>query len=256
MIIMASDNKSMNCKGVFITFEGGEGAGKSTHISFLAEVLKEQGNDVLCVREPGGTSIGEGLRKIVLDQENDGMVDEAELLIYEAARAQIVAEVIKPALAKGSVVLCDRFYDSTVAYQAYGRGLDKDFVTCANAFAIQGAVPDRTILLTCGDDAHLGLQRATKYTGADRLENAGEVFHQRVNDGFLKIAQDESDRVRVVRSANKKSETARAIFAQLSDIFPWIVDSDIITADVIKRVDEKYYGNKHDRSKGKKETHK
>ena len=114
--------------GIFITFEGGDGAGKTTHITFLAECLRKMGHEVLCLREPGGTAIGEALRSIVLDPENSAMSDQAELLIYEAARAQIVKETIIPALARGAVVLLDRFYDSTVAYQAYGRGLPVSFV--------------------------------------------------------------------------------------------------------------------------------
>lgn len=132
--------------GIFITFEGGEGAGKSTHIRFLAEALEEHGREVLCLREPGGTAVGEQLRSIVLDPENAALSDEAELLIYEAARAQIVSEVIAPALARGAVVLCDRFYDSTIAYQVFGRGLDRSFVEAANEFACQGVHPDLSLI--------------------------------------------------------------------------------------------------------------
>lgn len=208
--------------GIFITFEGGEGAGKSTHIRFLAESLQQEGQEVLCLREPGGTPIGEKLRSIVLDTEYGEMADETELFIYEAARAQIVSQVIKPALERGCVVLCDRFYDSTLAYQVYGRGLPKEFVVDANAFACQGLKPDRTILLTCGDSAKTGLDRATHRTGADRLESAGEEFHTRVNEGFAEIAEAEPDRIRVVVSNDLKSQTSRAIFSQLSDIFPWM----------------------------------
>ena len=110
-------------RGIFITFEGGEGAGKTTHIRFLSEKLCERGREVVRLREPGGTAVGEELRAVVLDPKNDNLSDEAELLIYEAARAQIVDEVIRPALGRGAVVLCDRFYDSTVAYQGCGRRL-------------------------------------------------------------------------------------------------------------------------------------
>ena len=122
-------------RGIFITFEGGEGAGKTTHIRFLSETLRAHGREVLCLREPGGTEVGEQLRAVVLDPANGGMSDEAELLIYEAARAQLMAQVIAPALARGAVVLCDRFTDSTVAYQAYGRGLPRMFVDRVNEFA-------------------------------------------------------------------------------------------------------------------------
>lgn len=211
-------------RGLFITFEGGEGAGKSTHIRFLAKALADHGCEVVSLREPGGTAIGEALRGVVLDPAHGEMADEAELLIYEAARAQIVAEVIKPALERGAVVLCDRFADSTVAYQAYGRGLPISFVEQANAFACQGVAPDRTILLVCGDTRQ-GLVRATHRTGADRLESAGEDFHSRVNDGFLRLADADPDRIRIVTSNDKKSVTSACVFAALSDLFPWMADA-------------------------------
>ena len=213
-------------RGIFITFEGGEGAGKSTHIRFLAEALRARGREVVCLREPGGTDIGEQLRAVVLDPANDAMADEAELLIYEAARAQIVAQVIAPALERGAVVLCDRFTDSTVAYQACGRGLSRAFVDQANAFACQGVRPDRTILMVTGGSAKTGLVRATHRSGADRLEQAGEEFHDRVNAAFLKIADAEPDRVRVVVSADRKSVTAASVFSQLADLFPWMAEVD------------------------------
>lgn len=164
-------------RGIFITFEGGEGAGKTTHIRFLSETLRAHGREVLCLREPGGTEVGEQLRAVVLDPANGGMSDEAELLIYEAARAQLMAQVIAPALARGAVVLCDRFTDSTVAYQAYGRGLPRMFVDRVNEFACQGVHPDRTILMATGGEANVGLVRATHRGAADRLEQAGEEFH-------------------------------------------------------------------------------
>lgn len=210
--------------GTFISFEGGEGAGKSTHIRFLAHTLEQEGYEVLCLREPGGTRIGEKLRDLVLDTAHGEMADQTELFVYEAARAQIVAQVIKPALERGAVVLCDRFYDSTVAYQVYGRGLDKEFVMQANAFACQGIKPRRTILLSCGASAKEGLDRATHRVGADRLEQAGEDFHSRVNDAFFELAQAEPERIRVVVSSEEKPQTARAVFAELTDIFPWMAD--------------------------------
>ncbi len=214
-------------RGVLITFEGGEGAGKTTHIRFLADTLRARGRDVLCLREPGGTAVGEQLRSIVLDPANEGLSNEAELLAYEMARAQLVSEVIKPALERGVVVLCDRFTDSTVAYQACGRGLSREFVDLANDFACQGIRPDRTILLASGGSVSSGLARATKRAGADRLERAGEDFHARVNEAFMQIADEEPDRVRVVISSGKKSETSQAIFAQLADLFPWMNDDEV-----------------------------
>lgn len=232
------------CPGIFITFEGGEGAGKSTHIHFLAEALEKRGYEVLCLREPGGTALGEDLRTLVLDPSNDAMSDEAELLIYEAARAQIVSEVIAPALSRGAVVLCDRFSDSTIAYQVYGRGLDHAFVSAANAFASQGVEPVRTILMRVDAPADEGLERATHHGEADRLERAGSDFHARVNEGFLRIAEENPSRVRVVISAEKKSETARKVFAALEDVFTWMADESILDQSYFKKIEQGYYGNK------------
>ncbi len=197
--------------GVFISFEGGEGVGKTTQIRFMESVLKKAGLDVVRLREPGGTTVGESLRSIVLDAKNDMLDDRAELYIYEAARAQIVAEVIRPALERGAVVLCDRFVDSTVAYQGYGRGLDPAFVRQANEFACQGILPDVTVLLTV-DSTAMGLRRATRRLGADRLELAGTEFHQRVNEGFKQIAADHPERIHVVTSTSTKSAAARAVW--------------------------------------------
>ena len=205
--------------GIFITFEGGEGAGKTTHITFLASCLRSLGYEVLCLREPGGTVIGEDLRKIVLDPQNAGMTDQTELLIYEAARAQIVREVIIPALARGTVVLLDRFYDSTIAYQVYGRGLPESFVRQANSFACQGVHPCRTILLTPEQTAEESLERATHHGSADRLEQAGADFHARVNGAFMRIAAENPERIRVISSAAPKDVTAARIFHELSDVF-------------------------------------
>lgn len=233
-----------NASGIFITFEGGEGAGKSTHIRFLAEALEAHGREVLCLREPGGTAVGEKLRSIVLDPDNAGLADEAELLIYEAARAQIVSEVIAPALRRGAVVLCDRFYDSTIAYQVYGRGLDRAFVEAANRFACQGIRPDRTVLLTVGGSAEEGLERATRHGAADRLELEGRRFHARVNAGFVEMAAAEPERIRIVASADKKSDTARAVFAELSDMFSWMGDPAVANDELFSKIDRGYYGNK------------
>lgn len=212
---------SSNQSGIFITFEGGEGAGKTTHIRFLAEELRRRNYEVMCLREPGATDIGEQLRSVVLDPRNEAMASEAELFVYEAARAQMVSQVVIPALERGAVVLCDRFTDSTIAYQCYGRGLSREFVERANEFATQGIRPDRTIVMVTGGEAKRGLIRATR-RGADRIEMAGEDFHTRVNDAFLDIAQSDSARVRIVASATQKSQTAQAVFSELEDLFPWM----------------------------------
>lgn len=206
-------------RGVFVTFEGGDGVGKSTHIRYVANELRRAGREVVCLREPGGTGIGESLRAMVLDPDNGEISSEAELLMYEAARAQLVREVIRPALERGAVVLCDRFSDSTIAYQAYGRGLPLDFVRRANAFATGGIVPDRTILLVLGN-TRKSLARATGVGTGDRMEQAGEVFHSRVNRAFLKLAKRDPKRIRIVRSSSSRKATAAAVAAELADILP------------------------------------
>ena len=206
-------------RGVFVTFEGGDGVGKSTHIRYVAEELRRAGREVVCLREPGGTSVGESLRAMVLDPANGQISSEAELLIYEAARAQLVCEVIRPALERGAVVLCDRFFDSTIAYQAYGRGLPIDFVRRANLFATGGIVPDRTILLVYGN-ARASLARATGTGEGDRMEQAGEAFHTRVNKAFLKLAKRDPKRIRVVRSQSSRKATAAAVAGELADLLP------------------------------------
>lgn len=223
--------------GIFITFEGGEGAGKSTHIAFLAYCLRELGYEVLCLREPGGTAIGEKLRAIVLDPENDCLDAHAELFIYEAARAQIVSQVISPALARGAVVLCDRFYDSTVAYQAAGRGLSAQFIHQANAFACQGIEPQRTILMVSSTTEE-GLERATN-EGADRIERAGVDFHTRVNAAFLEIARNNPRRVRVVSFAESKAETAQRVFDQVKDLIPGLEQAAAANNEYFQRAENK-----------------
>lgn len=231
-------------RGIFITFEGGDGSGKSTHIRFLASVLEDHGHEVVLLREPGGTRIGEQLRSIVLDPGNEAMADECELLVYEASRAQIVSEVIRPALERGAVVVCDRYADSTIAYQAYGRGMDRMFVERANAFACQGIVPDRTILMLTGGNVSCSLARATHNGNADRLELAGEQFHERVNAGYAALSEECPDRIRTVMSDGAKSETARKVLAELSDLFPWMADVLASDEDIFASLDVR--GGKRD----------
>ena len=230
------DECERGLRGVFITFEGGDGAGKSTHLQLVAEALRMRGVEVVCLREPGGTIIGEQLRSTVLDPGNYIMTDECELLIYEAARAQLVSQVIRPALDRGAVVLCDRFADSTIAYQGYGRKIDRGFIDRANEFSCQGVWPDRTILMMTGGDAEVGLDRATHHKHADRLEMAGTDFHERVNQAFLKIAEADPERVRLVISDATKAETSRKVFAELSDLFEWMGDDSICTDEFFKEL--------------------
>lgn len=225
-----------NAPGVFITFEGGDGAGKSTHIKFLAGVLEDAGLEVVRVREPGGTSIGEQLRAIVLDPANAEMAPETELLIYEAARAQIVTQVIAPALSRGAVVLCDRFTDSTLAYQGHGRGLSLGFIEQANAFASRDIVPDKTILMRCAD-AQEKHGRVSSREELDRLERAGGSFHGRVNAAFEELACAHPSRIGVVETSGAHSDTARAIFAQVAPFFPWLVDGTLSWEEALAAFD-------------------
>ncbi len=216
-------------RGVFVTFEGGEGAGKSTHVAVFADALRAAGRETLCLREPGGTAIGEQLRSVVLDPANGEMAAMCELFVYEAARAQLVSEKIAPALERGAVVLCDRFCDSTVAYQAYGRGLDEDAVRRANDAACQGVRPDATVVLEAPSAAS-GLRRAETVAEPDRLERAGEAFHERVNEAFRAIAAAEPERVRVVASQDSIEETARAVFECLKDLLPELSLEEVVHA--------------------------
>lgn len=206
-------------RGRFITFEGGEGAGKSTQIQALARQLEMRGIKVLVVREPGGSVVGEAIRNVLLDPANKLMASHTELFLYEAARAQVVEEIIKPALNQGTTVLCDRYYDSTTAYQGYGRGLDIELVKQLNDAAVNGVVPDRTLVLDV--DPTLGLSRATQDgQDADRLEQEALVFHQRVRKGFLALAQSEPERVRVIAPNLGITHVFHEVLLAVADLFP------------------------------------
>ncbi|MDR1712750.1 MAG: dTMP kinase [Coriobacteriales bacterium] len=220
--------------GVFITFEGGEGVGKSTQILLLARRLEAMGYRPLCLREPGGTPIGEAIRAVLLNPANTALDITAELLLYEAARAQLVSEVIKPALAQGGIVLCDRFTDSTLVYQGIARGLGLEAVRRANQIGSQGLTPDRTIVLV--NDPEVALSRAAR-DGADRLEAEGLSFHRQVYAGFEQLAAAEPQRVRLVAANEGKAETADKVFSQLADLFPQAAARDFtITDDLLEQV--------------------
>lgn len=202
---------------MFITFEGIDGSGKSTQVALLVETLASLGFEVVRLREPGGTDLSEKVRGLLLDPSNT-IDPAAELMLYEAARAQLVAERIRPALARGAMVVCDRFHDSTTAYQWAGRGLDLARVTAANELGCQGLVPDLTIILDL--DPALAFSRACA-TGMDRMEAAGLGFQERVRDGYRAIACREADRIHMV-DASGTPEEVRAIVegivvAQLSN---------------------------------------
>ncbi len=183
-------------RGRFITFEGVEGCGKSTQMARLLEWMQKAGLPVLATREPGGTKVGEGIRELLLTPRDEGLDAGAELLLYEAARAQHVGEVIRPALEAGAHVLCDRFFDSTTAYQAFGRGLDEEMVLELNRMASGGLVPDLTLLFSVAIEEGLG--RARGDSAGDRLEGESLAFHRKVQAGFEALAQREPGRFRVL----------------------------------------------------------
>jgi dTMP kinase len=185
--------------GHFITFEGTEGGGKSTQINLLADRLRERGLVVRTLREPGGTAIGEEIRHTLQhSSQNQAMTPEAELLLMNASRAQIVREVIRPALKAGEIVLCDRFYDSTVAYQGYGRELDLQLVRTVVDFAVGSTRPDLTILLHVPIAVSEARRSSRPSTGRDRMEELDRAFFERVEKGFSALAAAEPKRVRVI----------------------------------------------------------
>jgi dTMP kinase len=189
-------------KGLFITFEGIEGSGKSTQIAQLANHLTETGRSVLLTREPGGTPIGDQVRKVLLDAANTALDPKAELLLYAASRAQHLAERIAPALASGTAVLCDRFSDATLAYQGFGRGLDINMIRALDELVTKSMRPDLTILLDV--DPAIGVGRArgrNQRAGMEseaRFENEEIAFHTRVRHGYLELAKQEPKRFRVL----------------------------------------------------------
>lgn len=184
--------------GIFITFEGPEGAGKTTVVSAMCERMNGAGYDVLLTREPGGTNIGDQIREILLSQKNRGMMAETELLLFSASRAQIVREVILPALEAGKIVLCDRFYDSTLAYQGYGRNLDLETLRVITDFATNSLTPDLTILLDVAPEAGLARRRTSMDAEWNRLDADELALHQRVRAGYHALADAEPARWRIV----------------------------------------------------------
>jgi dTMP kinase len=186
---------------MFITLEGPEGSGKTSHIPYLVEFLREKGYIVFPTREPGGTSIGEQIREVIHDLKNAEMHPRTETLLYQAARAQIVEEVIKPRLAIGEIVLSDRYFDSTIAYQGYGHGQDLEQVRQLVRYATGGLTPDLTILLDL--DVEIGLQRKSKQQEWNRLDAYTLDFHKRVRAGYLELVKQEPNRWKVLDSSQK-----------------------------------------------------
>jgi dTMP kinase len=200
-------------RGIFITLEGPDGSGKSTQLAYLRELLESMGLDVVCTREPGGTHIGEKIRDIILDAKHMEMAPITEAMLYASSRAQHVAEVIRPALFAGRVVLCDRYVDSSIAYQGYGRGLG-EVVTDINALAVGDAAPDLTILIDIPPaDCFERIGH-----GGDRIESEALAYHQSVYDGYLRIASADPARVKLVNGARDR-ESVRGDIAKLVEDF-------------------------------------
>jgi len=201
---------------LFITFEGPEGSGKTTQIQLLAAWLREQGQTVLATREPGGTAIGDRVRAILLDSDHREMQPQTEILLFSAARAQIVGQIIRPHLARGGVVLCDRFADSTLAYQGYGRQLDLATLRLITAFATGGLQPDLTFCLDLPVD--VGLQRKAAGAGEEwnRMEQETLAFHGRVRRGYLTLAQAEPARWRVLDATQPVQALQAAMRAEVA----------------------------------------
>lgn len=182
-------------RGLFITFEGNDGSGKTTQILKLKDMLQSMGHEVLLVREPGGTVIGEKIRSIVLDKDNHEMCDVSEMLLYAASRAQLVHQVIVPAISKGICVICDRFVDSSLAYQGFGRQLGLENVREANRMAIAGHLPDLTFFLDVDADTAMARRNASGEE-ADRLEREHMDFHRRVYEGYKQLSEESPERIR------------------------------------------------------------
>lgn len=210
--------------GYFITFEGVEGCGKTTQIKLLSEFLSARGLRTLLTHEPGGCPIAGKIRAILLDAENKDLSPLAELMLYAAARAQHVTEVISPALEAEKVVLCDRFSDATVAYQSFGRGIDRSVIDTLNRYACQGVSPDLTVLFDC--DPALGLERARRRIEAssgpreERFELEALAFHQRVRTGYQQLAADQPERFLIINGSGSIEEIFAALSRQVTARIP------------------------------------
>ncbi len=193
---------AMALKGKFITLEGSEGSGKSTQSALILDYLKSKNLPVMLLREPGGVKISEKIREMLLDVHHKAMGDECETLLYMAARAQLVKEVLKPALDKGQIVLCDRFLDSTIAYQGWGNGVDVDAIESMGKFAVGKIKPDLTLLFDIDPQQGLSRTNAKK----DRIELRSLQYHARVRQGYLALAKKEPERIKVIRVDAPKEE--------------------------------------------------
>ncbi len=202
----------------FLSLEGPEGGGKSTQARLLADHLKDQGHDVLFTREPGGTEIGDQIRKVIMSLDNTRMSRQAEFLLFSASRAQVVREVIQPHLNAGGVVVSDRFYDSSLAYQGYGHGLSLKRLRAITEFFTGGLVPDLTLLLDLSAEA--GLERRKQGGSWNRLDDYDLAFHQRVRTGYLELAEQEPDRWVTIDASRSPEQVQQAIQAAVAKRLP------------------------------------
>jgi dTMP kinase len=203
-------------KSLFITFEGIEGSGKSTQVGLLASKLKEEGADIVVVREPGGTRIGEEIRNITHGRENVDLTAVAEAYLMSASRAQLVREMIKPALIAGKIVISDRFIDSSLAYQGYGRNLGEKTITQLNNLAVESMIPDLTFFLDVSPQ--IGFQRRNKTEKIDRLDLQQKDFYDRVYEGYKKLAKKYKSRYVVLDSTKSVEEVSRKIWENVKKI--------------------------------------
>lgn len=209
---------------MFITFEGLDFSGKSTQAKLLVEKLRKR-HVVHFLREPGGTEISERIREILLDRKNQEMTDAAEILLFSASRAQLVAQVILPALARGEVVVCDRYCDSTTAYQGYGRGLNLDDVRSINQIATRGRMPDATFFMDIPIEE---IERRKTIAGLtfDRMESAGREFYERVREGYHRLAAQEPERWLVLDGMKSIGEIERTIWATVQSKTETVLDTE------------------------------
>jgi len=192
-------------KGILITFEGIDYSGKTTQAKKLKSYLRRKGHKVILLREPGGEKVSESIRKILLSSKNTGMNPLSELLLYMASRAQLVSKIILPALKQGKVVICDRFYDSSLAYQGYGRGIDKKMIESLNRVSVSRFKPDLTILIDIPIQVFTKRMRLNDKK-KDRIEKEKIDFYKKVREGYLKIAQKEKKRFRVIEGSGEIGE--------------------------------------------------